>query len=117
MSRHRFPDGEIRITTGPAAPTSIIYAALDQPNDKLIAIVFVAEALRNERVKVLGAIRPILPEAVASQTVRGQYRQMFKNKLYDLFRPQRPAAPGRGRSWPSPSPTRPRARCASGSPI
>jgi glucose-6-phosphate 1-dehydrogenase len=35
---------------------------------------FVAEALRNERVKVLGAIRPILPEASVSQTVRGQYR-------------------------------------------
>jgi glucose-6-phosphate 1-dehydrogenase len=35
---------------------------------------FVAEALRNERVKVLGAIRPISPEAFASQTVRGQYR-------------------------------------------
>jgi glucose-6-phosphate 1-dehydrogenase len=35
---------------------------------------FVAEALRNERVKVLGAMRPISPETSASRTVRGQYR-------------------------------------------
>jgi glucose-6-phosphate 1-dehydrogenase len=34
---------------------------------------FVAEALRNERVKVLGAIRPIPPGDVATHTVRGQY--------------------------------------------
>jgi len=35
---------------------------------------FVAEALRNERVKVLAAIRPIPAEAVAQHTVRGQYQ-------------------------------------------
>jgi glucose-6-phosphate 1-dehydrogenase len=35
---------------------------------------FVAEALRNERVKVLGAIRPIAAEAASLHTVRGQYR-------------------------------------------
>ena len=33
---HRFPDGELRVTTGPAASTTIIYAPLDQPNDKLM---------------------------------------------------------------------------------
>ena len=32
---HEFPDGEIRVTAGPAAPTTIIYASLDQPNEKL----------------------------------------------------------------------------------
>ena len=40
---HRFPDGELRITIGPAAPTSIVYASLDQPNEKLLALLFAAE--------------------------------------------------------------------------
>lgn len=35
---------------------------------------FEADALRNEKVKVLRAIRPIQPNEVAQNTVRGQYR-------------------------------------------
>jgi glucose-6-phosphate 1-dehydrogenase len=34
---------------------------------------FHADALRNERAKVLNSVRPILPGDVASETVRGQY--------------------------------------------
>jgi glucose-6-phosphate 1-dehydrogenase len=34
---------------------------------------YTAEAVRNEKVKVLEAIRPMPPEAVATETVRGQY--------------------------------------------
>jgi glucose-6-phosphate 1-dehydrogenase len=33
-----------------------------------------ADPVRNEKVKVLDAVRPITPEAVASDTFRGQYR-------------------------------------------
>jgi Glucose-6-phosphate dehydrogenase, C-terminal domain len=33
-----------------------------------------ADALRNEKVKVLSAVRPIAAQEVASHTVRGQYR-------------------------------------------
>ncbi len=35
---------------------------------------FDADALRNEKVKVLAAIRPYRPEDIATQTVRGQYQ-------------------------------------------
>lgn len=35
---------------------------------------FEANALRNEKVKVLAAIKPFSPEQIAAQTVRGQYR-------------------------------------------
>jgi glucose-6-phosphate 1-dehydrogenase len=35
---------------------------------------FEADAIRNEKVKVFSAIRPISPEAVAEHTVRAQYR-------------------------------------------
>jgi ribose-phosphate pyrophosphokinase len=57
---HRFPDGEIRVTVGPAAPTGIVYASLDQPNDKLIAILFAAEALRREGARRLVLVAPYL---------------------------------------------------------
>lgn len=46
LAVHAFPDGEIRVTVGPAAATTIIYASLDRPNDKLVALMFAAEALR-----------------------------------------------------------------------
>jgi ribose-phosphate pyrophosphokinase len=57
---HRFPDGEIRVTAGPAAPTTIIHASLDQPNEKLIALLFAAEALRREGARRLVLLAPYL---------------------------------------------------------
>jgi len=36
IALHRFPDGELRVTVAPAACTTIIYASLDQPNDKIV---------------------------------------------------------------------------------
>ncbi len=57
---HRFPDGEIRVTVGAAAPIGIIYASLDQPNEKLIAMLFAAEALRREGAKRLVLVAPYL---------------------------------------------------------
>ena len=60
IALHRFPDGEMRVTVGPAASTTIIYASLDQPNDKLIAILFAAEALRRGGAKRLVLLAPYL---------------------------------------------------------
>lgn len=57
---HAFPDGEMRVTTGPAAATTIIYASLDHPNDKLIALMFAAEALRRGGAKRLVLVAPYL---------------------------------------------------------
>ena len=57
---HQFPDGEMKVTVGDAAPTSIIYASLDRPNDKLIAILFAAEALRRGGAKRLVLLAPYL---------------------------------------------------------
>lgn len=57
---HRFPDGELRVTVGPAATTTVVYASLDQPNDKLLAILFAAEALRREGAKRLVLVAPYL---------------------------------------------------------
>jgi ribose-phosphate pyrophosphokinase len=57
---HAFPDGEIRVTAGPASATTIIYASLDRPNDKLIALLFAAEALRRGAAKRLVLVAPYL---------------------------------------------------------
>jgi len=60
IALHRFPDGELRVTVAPAAETTILYAALDQPNDKLIALLFAAEALRRGGAKRLVLVAPYL---------------------------------------------------------
>ena len=57
---HAFPDGEMRVTVGPASATTIIYASLDRPNDKLIALMFAAEALRRGGAKRLVLVAPYL---------------------------------------------------------
>ena len=57
---HRFPDGELRVTVGPASPTTIMFTSLDQPNDKLLAILFAAEALRRGGATRLVLVAPYL---------------------------------------------------------
>lgn len=57
---HRFPDGELRVTVAPAAPTVILYASLDRPNDKLLALLFAAEALRRGGARRLVLVAPYL---------------------------------------------------------
>ena len=60
IALHRFPDGELRVAVGPAAATTILYIPLDQPNDKLVALLFAAEALRREGAKRLVLVAPYL---------------------------------------------------------
>lgn len=60
IAQHRFPDGEIAVTVGPAAATTILYMPLDQPNDKLLTILFAAEALRREGCRRLVLLAPYL---------------------------------------------------------
>jgi ribose-phosphate pyrophosphokinase len=60
IALHHFPDGELRVTVGRAADTTILYASLDQPNEKLIALLFAAEALRRGGAKRLVLVAPYL---------------------------------------------------------
>lgn len=60
IALHRFPDGELRVTTGPAASTTIVYAPLDRPNDKLVALLFACDALRRGGAKRLVLVAPYL---------------------------------------------------------
>ncbi len=57
---HRFPDEELRVTVGPAAQTTIVFASLYQPNEKLLALLFAGEALRRGGAKRLVLAAPYL---------------------------------------------------------
>ena len=60
IALHRFPDGELRVTVEPPATTTIVYTPLDRPNDKLVALLFAAEALRREGAQRLVLVAPYL---------------------------------------------------------
>jgi ribose-phosphate pyrophosphokinase len=60
IAQHRFPDGELRVTIGPVSSTTILYASLDRPNEKLIALLFAAEALRRGGSKRIVLLAPYL---------------------------------------------------------
>ena len=57
---HRFPDEELRVTVGPAATTTLIYAPLHHPNDKLVALLLASEALRRGGARRLVLVAPYL---------------------------------------------------------
>ncbi len=57
---HRFPDGELRVTVPAPGPTTILYATFDPPNEKLLAVLFAAEALRRNGCRRLILIAPYL---------------------------------------------------------
>jgi ribose-phosphate pyrophosphokinase len=57
---HRFPDEELRVTVGAAAKTTIMFASLHQPNDKLLTLLFACEALRRNGAKRLVLVAPYL---------------------------------------------------------
>lgn len=57
---HRFPDDELRVTTKPAARTTIIYATLDRPNDKLVSILLACDAFRRDGAERIVLVAPYL---------------------------------------------------------
>jgi ribose-phosphate pyrophosphokinase len=57
---HRFPDDELRVTAAPATTTTIVFASLDHPNDKLVSLLFASEALRRGGAKRLVLVAPYL---------------------------------------------------------
>jgi ribose-phosphate pyrophosphokinase len=59
---HRFPDGEILPRVPAGAATTVIYAALDRPNETLVALLFAADAWRRDpQVQQLVLTAPYLP--------------------------------------------------------
>jgi ribose-phosphate pyrophosphokinase len=60
IALHRFPDEELRVTVAPAAATTVVFASLDKPNDKLLALLFASEALRRGGARRLVLAAPYL---------------------------------------------------------
>jgi ribose-phosphate pyrophosphokinase len=57
---HKFPDDEIRVTVKPTAAVVIVYAPLDHPSDKLLALLLASDALRQGGARRLVLIAPYL---------------------------------------------------------
>ncbi len=57
---HTFPDGELKVTVQQAASTAVLYMPLDRPNEKLIVLLFAAEALRRNGAQRLVLVAPYL---------------------------------------------------------
>lgn len=57
---HTFPDNETRVTIGPTTETTIVYASLDRPNDKLVVLLLAMEALRRQGCKRIILLSPYM---------------------------------------------------------
>lgn len=79
---HSFPDGESRVKVRPHSGTALIYASLDNPNEKIVRLLFAAETLRSLGAKRVVLVSPYLcymrqdkafePGQAISQKVIGQ---------------------------------------------
>jgi len=93
IALHHFPDGESKISLPqPLADHVMIYQSLNQPNDKLIDIILVAEGLKNQGVKTITLISPYLcymrqdkafhqGEVISQQVIGILLAQYFDNVL------------------------------------
>lgn len=80
---HRFPDGESLVRLPGAPERAIILRSLDQPNDKLVELQFLAGALRERGARELTLVAPYLaymrqdiefrPGEVVSQRIMGRW--------------------------------------------
>lgn len=88
---HTFPDGEGKVRVTPVENTAIIYASLNNPNDKLIYLAFAANALREGKADRVILVTPYLcymrqdtafnvGEAI-SQKVIGEYLSVYFDRL------------------------------------
>ncbi|MCC3305111.1 ribose-phosphate diphosphokinase [Sneathiella sp. HT1-7] len=57
---HRFPDGESRVRIHPVKGTAILFASLNNPNEKLLHLAFAAATLRNDGATRLILVAPYL---------------------------------------------------------
>lgn len=89
VDRHRFPDGEVKLTLPEALPVHVIFCrSLDHPNEKLVELLLAARTVREQGVKTLTLVAPYLcymrqdiafhPGEAVSQRIIGHF-------LADLF--------------------------------
>jgi ribose-phosphate pyrophosphokinase len=61
IAEHRFPDGEIKLTLPPALPAAVtVLRGLQQPNDRLVALLLAARTARQLGARRLALVAPYL---------------------------------------------------------
>jgi ribose-phosphate pyrophosphokinase len=93
IQRHRFPDGENKLTLPSSLPEHVIFCrSLDHPNEKLLELLLAAKTARQLGAKVLTLVAPYLcymrqdkafrPGEVVSQTIVGNFLAgLFENVI------------------------------------
>ena len=93
IQRHRFPDGESRLTLPAKLPEHVLFCrSLDQPNEKLLELLLAAKTARELGAKKLTLIAPYLcymrqdkafnPGEVISQSIVGRFlARLFDNVI------------------------------------
>jgi ribose-phosphate pyrophosphokinase len=93
IQRHRFPDGENKITLPDKLPEHVIFCrSLDQPNEKLLELLLAVKTARELGVKVVTLVAPYLcymrqdkafhPGEAISQTIVGSFlAELFDNVI------------------------------------
>ena len=61
VARHRFPDGEVKLTLPVPLPASaVVLRSLERPNEKLVELVLLADTARTLGVRSLTLVAPYL---------------------------------------------------------
>jgi ribose-phosphate pyrophosphokinase len=93
IERHRFPDGESKLSLPPGLPKHVIFCrSLDHPNEKLLELLLVAKTARELGAKVLTLVAPYLcymrqdkafePGEAVSQRIVGSFlAELFDNVI------------------------------------
>ena len=93
IQRHRFPDGEHKLTLPARLPEHVIFCrSLNQPNEKLLELLLAAKTARELGAKTLTLVAPYLcymrqdkafnPGEVVSQTIVGNFlAELFENVI------------------------------------
>lgn len=91
ITLHHFPDGESLVQLPVDLPPQVIvYQSLDQPNSKLIELLLLAEAARDQGVKQLILVAPYLcymrqdKAFMAGQAISQQIVGKFLARLFDV---------------------------------
>ena len=120
IARHRFPDGEIRLTLPPRLPRRVVMLrSLNLPNEKLLELLLAAQTARELGAHEVTLVAPYLAymrqdcafapgEAVSQRHVGGFLAALFDRLVTVDPHLHRVAALGTSHRAPTPSRSRPR---------
>ncbi len=95
IERHRFPDGELKLKLPAMVPArAVVYRSLDNPNEKLVELLLVAQTARQLGARHLTLVAPYLaymrqdmafaPGEAISQRVVGQFLSTIVNAVVSV---------------------------------